>query len=885
MNTGVWQRMAAELDKLLDCDLPQREQHLSELQKEDPDLASCLRVALDADTRELALLDSPLSLRLELPDDSAGSALPVASPGDHLGPWRLERELGHGGMGQVWLARRADGEYEIEVAIKLVDGFLDSDLLRGQLRRERQILADLDHPNIARLLDGGIRDNGTPWYAMEYVCGLPLDQYCQQHGLSLSARLRLLVIVAEAVQHAHSHLVVHRDLKPGNILVDDAGTPHLLDFGIAKLLDAGSAAQSGPLTLMAAATPAYAAPEQLRGEQVGTAADVYALGVIAFELIAGTRPPPDWQSDDCSRGPRPSRFAQDRRQRAIVRGDADAIVAQALAPDATDRYASAKAFGDDISRYLHGLPVEARAAGTAYRARKFIGRHWLGVSLGSGAIVLLLVALAFSVVQTRRAQAELVRANAVQGFLLGVFDAAQPAPGGSFVVTQRELADRAVGLLEQQLAAQPDAAVDVLIAVGRVYRKLGFADRSRQILERALRDLDSMPGTSHDPRRVMVLLALGRADYLAGDFIAASRHLDMANSLADSSTPVAARAAILYELGSSQSTLRHITKALSTLDRAEVMAHSAPAATPLLPKILLEKALAWRRNQNIEKAIAGGLRALASARTVYGDRDVRTASALSTVGAMMRRGGRLAEAERMLRQAVSIEQSAYGQPQSATVNNLATVLQNRGELVEAVALFRQALALASQHYGAEAVTTASYRRNLALVQADAGQLDAALTNMRKAYARYRDGYPSGSPGNLEMRAQLASVLYQAARPDEARSLLLEIMADAPRHARAAIVPLCHARMLSARLALDAGHVSAAQEQLDAARRLIDPQSLESTDQVRLQLLAGDIAQAARQPDRAGREWRAALHMARQSLGPKHGLARAAAERLHTAIRM
>ncbi|MGB8634443.1 MAG: tetratricopeptide repeat protein [Rhodanobacteraceae bacterium] len=881
MDTGAWQRLASELEQLLDCTPHEREKRLEQLQREDPELASRLRAALDADTRGFALVDEPIALRLEPVDDVPAPAFSHASAGDQVGPWRLLRELGQGGMGHVWLASRDDGQYQLEVAIKLIDGVLDSGLMREQLRRERQILADLDHPNIARLLDGGIRDDGTPWYAMEYVCGLPLDQYCEQHALSLQARLRLLAGVAQAVQHAHARLVVHRDLKPGNILVDEEGVAHLLDFGIAKLLDAGGVAPCGPLTLLAAATPAYAAPEQLRGEQVDTAADIYALGAIAFELLAGKRAPQaGLQFTDAELGPKPSRFIQDRRQRAAVRGDMDAIVSQALAPRPTDRYASAQAMADDILRHLDGLPVAARGAGTGYRARKFVRRHWLGVGLGTAAVLLLLVALVFSVRQTRRAQVELARANAVQQFLLGVFGAAQPAPGGSFVVTQRDLANRAIGLLDKQLAGQSDAAVDVLVAVGRVYRKMGFGERSRAVLHRALAELDRLPNGDHDPRRVDALLALGRANFLSGNFSAATDHLRQADRLASALHHNAAtHAAILYELGSSLSARRHIAEATAVLGHAETLARADPQAAMLLPKILLEKALTLRRAHRIEAAIGAGRKALAAARTTYGDEDVRTAGSLSTVGGMLRRAGQLHEAEAMLRQAEAIERDVYGEPQAATINNLATVLQDRGHTDESGALFRQALELAVQRYGADGITTASYRRNLALEQADAGQIDAALANMRKAYARYSEGNPPGSPGNLEMRAQLARVLYQAGRPEEAGNLLPEILADATKHSQTALVPLREARMLSARLALDAGNLRLAGEQLQAADRDLQPHGLGTPDMVRLRLLAGDLALARGKPIAAHRAWQSALDLAQARLGPGHTLARDAARRL------
>lgn len=859
---------------------------MAALESDDRELASRLRAALDADTRELALFDKPLSLRLELPDDSNETALPAGvSSGDQLGPWRLERELGQGGMGQVWLATRDDGQYQLEVAIKLIDGVLDSDLVREQLRRERQILADLDHPNIARLLDGGIRDNGTPWYAMEYVHGLPLDQYCQQHGLSLAARLRLLAVVAQAVQHAHGRLVVHRDLKPGNILVDEAGMPHLLDFGIAKLLDAGVAAQAGPLTLLAAATPAYAAPEQLRGEQVDTAADIYALGVIAFELIVGTRPPqPDSESVDGDRGPLPSRFISDRRQRAPLRGDIDAIVSQALAPQSKHRYGSAKAMADDILRHLDGLPVEARGAGTGYRARKFVRRHWLGVGLGSAAVVLLFVALVFSIMQTRGAQTELARADAVQKFLLGVFGAAQSLEGNNGVLTQRDLADKASADLDAMLVNQPHTRIDLLIAVGRVYLKLGLADRARSVLQKARDELQRSGAPADDPRSLDVLLALGQANYYLSNFEAAIKTLLEADAQARTyrSSPEL-HATILYELGSSYRRTDQLQAALDSLSQAQKLAEGKGGDPARLPGILITRALVLRRLGSFDDAIATGEQAVAAARKYYGSSDRRTASAMSALGGMYRTNGNLKRAESLLRQAVAINREAYGQPQSASVNNLATVLQDQGRYAESGPMFQLALELASHRYGPDSAATASYRRNLALEQADAGQLDLALGNLQEAYARLADGHPLGSPENLVMRAHLARVLYQAGQPDEAGKLLPEIFADAAMSSNGISSPVRQAHSLSARLALDAGDLTQARQQLHAARDGLNPHGLETPDLVRLELLAGDIAEAGDNTSAARSHWQAALKLTRTKLGPGHTLAQAATHRLQATL--
>ena len=584
MDDRFWLRLANELEKLLPLDPDDRHEQLAALRRDEPELARHLEVALAADQASIPLLDQPLKF------DFRDHALEIdeadeLKPGTMVGPWRLVRELGKGGMGRVWLASRDDDHYRVDVALKLIDFARRGDLISAQIRLERQILADLDHPQIARLVDGGMRENGTPWYAMEYVRGLPLDQYCSQKDLSLADRLRLIERTARVVHHAHTHLVVHRDLKPSNILVDDDGNPHLLDFGIAKLLDKSHESRPGTMTLLAASTPAYAAPEQLRGESVGTRADIYSLGVIAFEILCGKRPPradSEAMASDDAVAPLPSEAIRgDRRLRARLRGDVDSIVAQAMAPDIESRYVSAATLADDIDSHLTGMPVAARRAGTVYRARKFLDRHWLGVGFTGALVAILSVALVVSTVQTRRAEEALARATAVQGFLLEVFDASQPGPADVGIVLQRDLVERAAQRLDQLLELRPRDRLDLTIALGRVFRKLGLAPRAEELLRQAVESFDDQAISQLDSRYVEALYELGRANYYTGDLDSGIRNLTRADRLA---TGIGVgydgphRAAILFELGATRSAARNIASAMKVLAAAERLAETRPAS-------------------------------------------------------------------------------------------------------------------------------------------------------------------------------------------------------------------------------------------------------------------------------------------------------------------
>ena len=355
--------------------------------------------------------------RLPSPLPAGDPARPADPAGTLFGPYRVLRLLAEGGMGEVLLAERTDAEFTKQVAIKRIRPGLGTREILERFRQERQLLADLEHPHIARLLDGGSTSDGLPYLVMEYVDGVPLDRWCDERALSLEERIRLFLRVCDAVHFAHRNLVVHRDLKPSNILVDGAGQPKLLDFGIAKVLapTAGAEAADGaPRTVFRALTPRYASPEQIRGERITTSTDVYSLGVLLYELLAGRSPyrsagAGGLERAVCEETPtRPSRAAsegEEPRRAHRLRGDLDTIVLRALAKDPERRYASAEDLAADLRRHLDGLPVSARPDTVAYRVTKFVQRNRALAAGVLAAFVLLLAALTVTVDAQRRAAA------------------------------------------------------------------------------------------------------------------------------------------------------------------------------------------------------------------------------------------------------------------------------------------------------------------------------------------------------------------------------------------------------------------------------------------------------------------------------------------------
>jgi serine/threonine protein kinase len=418
-----------------------------------------------------------------------------AKAGDVIGPYRLERALGAGGMGSVWLAERIDGLLKRKIALKLphLGGNLAG--LAERMTRERNILATLEHPSIARLYDAGIAEDARPYLALEYVEGEPIDRYCERHGLNIAARIELALQVAGAVAYAHTRLVVHRDLKPSNILVDAQGRVHLLDFGIAKLLDQGGSAQTQLTQAGSALTPEYASPEQLRGEAIGTPSDVYSLGVVLYELLAGTRPFKLQQKANAlalaqavlsSEPLRPSDAATDAPARRQLRGDLDTIILKALKKSPVERYATVSEFAEDIQRYVQGDPVRARPDSNWYRARKFVTRNALLVGAAASILLALAAGLAIALWQVQVARTEQRRAEDVKQFVASMFQAGDPYFGGGKQTTAVQLLAAAKTRVDSELKSQPATAVELLAIIGESLVNMGQVDAAEQALTEAV---------------------------------------------------------------------------------------------------------------------------------------------------------------------------------------------------------------------------------------------------------------------------------------------------------------------------------------------------------------------------------------------------------------
>lgn len=491
MDPERWQRLSPLLDALLELEPNARAQRLDAMRDEDAALADELGTLIALDASHADFLAEPA---INIPTGPL--------PGTVIGPYRLERLLGEGGMGQVWLAGRADGLYQRRVALKLLRPGLADTNLRVRFTREREILARLTHPHIARLLDAGVSQDNLPYLALEYVDGVPITDWCRDHHTPLELRLQMFHQICDAVSHAHANLIVHRDLKPSNILVTPAGDVRLLDFGIAKLLDREAPVVERTRTGARAFTLHYAAPEQVRGEPVSTMTDVYSLGVVLYELLTDSKPyrptrksDAAWEEAILTADPlRPSQALQRaaerhpddapalRRQARLLAGDLDNIVLKALAKQPEQRYASVDALAQDLRRHEMGRPVLARPDSVGYRLRKYVRRHRWALASGSLVTLVLITALGLVAWQAREAVREASRAQAIQDFMLGVFENASVSRSGQ-PLDLRGLLDASLERGQRELARQPRARAELIGLVARLRIGLGDYAEARALLD------------------------------------------------------------------------------------------------------------------------------------------------------------------------------------------------------------------------------------------------------------------------------------------------------------------------------------------------------------------------------------------------------------------
>jgi tetratricopeptide (TPR) repeat protein len=776
-------RLRAIFDAVAEIPSGERQRALLEICGDEPDLLSEAESLLAAEAGASAFLAG----------FSPAICAPVAPPsllGRQLGPYRIESKLGEGGMSTVYAAVRTDLAYQQRVAIKIFGLSPDRADLLLRFQSERQILASLSHPSIARLLDGGATEEGLPYLVMELIEGVPVDQFCEQHELTTNQRIDLFLKVCEAVAYAHRNLVVHRDLKPANILVDVECIPKLLDFGIAKLL-AGTPLPLGfeeTRTGQRLMTPQYASPEQVTGGAITTATDVYALGVLLYVLLTGRLPYRvaaerlgDLERAITERPPEPPSQAAPRLRRALA-GDLDNIVLTALRKEASQRYPSVDLLAEDLRRHRQGLPVAALPATLRYRLRKFVGRYPLAVGAWSAAFLLILGLAITMTFQSLRLRRERDTAVQVTGFLEDLFKGSDPVEAGSKDLTARELLDRGGAKVLAGLKDRPEAQATLALTIGKAYRNLGLYDSAAPLLERSLALRRQRFGEDH----LAVAESLDElADlHLRRDEIAiaeqdARRAVAIRRNLRGEGDP--AMAGSLNELGEILLTKADLATA-EPLFREALRVHRKHFGRTDKGNVPILANLAVLEKQKGDLGVAEGLyrEAVALARSQYGSAHPWTSILLSNLAVLLTRRGDLAAAEAAYREALAVSHRAYG-PEHPSIalqlNNLASVLVDRGRWAEAEAMYRRALAMQRKLVGNDGVHVSATLNNLADLLAMKGEQKAALPLYEESLRIVRRIFGEGHPRVADQLANLAGLYllqgnFRAAEPLDQEALAI-----------------------------------------------------------------------------------------------------------------
>ena len=720
------------------------------------------------------------------------------------------RTLGSGGMGEVYLAERADAQFEQQVAIKVVHGGALAVSMHSRLKVERQILAQLDHPNIAHLLDGGALPDGSAYLVMEYIDGEAIDVYCDSKRLDINARLKLFQTVCAAAHYAHQNLIVHRDLKPSNILVTAAGVPKLLDFGIAKLLDDRQAARHTLAVTQAdirIMTPDHASPEQIRGLAITTSSDVYVLGVLLYKLLCGISPffissmrlseieraicekdpPPPSEMVPADESPESKSIAEARGTNAkrlmrALDGDLNTIVLMAMRKEPERRYGSAEQLAADIQRYLEGKPVIARRDTVSYRTSKFVRRHWLPVS-GVAAATFMIVAFSVTTYmqsvrlaaerdraahQRELAEHERARAEEVSSFLVNLFKLSDPKENRGNQVTARELLDSGAKRLQTGLQDQPATRAALLSTVGTVYDSLGQYQDALPLLDESLQ----LQAQSEDHSRVDTLLELGRARVGAGDLPGAEAPLQEALRTAqrDAGATSIQTGHALWSLGMLRFEQGRNTEAKELYIRSLRILEDGRAPQTDVSAVLSDLAKVYVLEQRWDLAKQTHERALEIDRRVLGDDDPRVAFRLGNLAIVAQNMGDLKLAETLYLDALKRQEHIYGDrhPETASAKgNYGLLLQREGRLSEAEPLLRGALEARLSLNGPDHFMVGYYRVSLAILLHDKGDLAASENEFRQALAIYDKSLPTNHQYRASLLMYFARLLVDRNKSAEA----------------------------------------------------------------------------------------------------------------------
>ncbi len=752
MDATRWERIQALFHEVADLPGSAQRAFLEVECRDDPALMAEVLGLLEEDARGDSLLDRNVA---HVAGQVLEQGIPPALLDQDFGPYRMKQVLGEGGMGVVYLAERED--LGSVAAIKILrDAWLSPDR-RERFASEQRTLAQLNHPSIARLYDASTLPDGTPWFVMEYVEGVPLTQFCEEHASSIPERLRLFRAVCEAVEHAHRHLIVHRDLKPSNILVKPDGSVKLLDFGIAKQLDSLEGPVDRTRTGLRLMTPAYAAPEQILGEPVGIHTDIYTLGVVLYELLTGRLPfdlanrtPSEAETVIVEQRPeRPSAAAKEKSVSRRAWADLDVLCLTAMHIEPQRRYRTVEALIRDIDHYFAGELFEARPDTFGYRLGKYVRRNWRPVSAATASFIVVVGLVVFYTVRLATARnaavAEAARTQRIQHFMLNLFQGGEEAVGPADSLRVVTLVDRGVRDA-QGLDGEPAVQAELYETLGSIYQKLGKLDRADSLLRTALAQRRALFGSDH-AETAKSLVALGslrvdQAEYKEAEGLI-REGLEMSKRQLRPGHPAIASATVA--LGQALEESGQYQEGIKVLEQA-VRLRSAAGGTPTAELAASMRELANTHFYAGHLAVADSLDrlVLALTRKLNGERHPLVAEDLINLGAVQQEWGHYKEAEQYYRQALDITQAFYGPNHYKTAAGL-TVLGRALRFEpqgndEAARLFEQALVIRERVFGKVHPQVASTLNEMGGVALARDRFAEAEVLARRVLAIYRTVY-------------------------------------------------------------------------------------------------------------------------------------------------
>jgi tetratricopeptide (TPR) repeat protein len=712
LDPRTWPKLSLLMSQWIDIPANRRAEWIENLGHEYSDVLPALRQLLASESGGNAF---STMAKFTIRQDFPGTPEPLCR-GERLGSWRIVSTIGRGGMGTVYKAERDDGKFAQRVAIKVVSGGLHGPGFIERFEREYRILAHLEHPNIARLLDAGATADGRPYFVMEYVDGCSIDRFCAQHNFTVRRKLLLLLPIFDAVQFAHQRLIVHRDLKPDNILVTDEGVPKLVDFGIARVL--ADAPGANDATLMAM-TPEYASPEQVRGESIGTATDVYSLGCVLYKLLTSAAPhrlqaksPAEAVRSICEDEPPAASSLNCELGR-----DEDTILRMAMRKEPQFRYRSVEQFGNDIRRHLANEPVLARPATVGYHLQKYIWRYKIGMTTAAGIALLLIGFTAFQSAQLRRITRERERADRVTRFMSGMFKVSDPGEERGSSVTAREILDKAAIDIDTGLWGDPQLKAQMMGVMGEVYGNLGLYGRAQPLLEQSLDIRRQIFGA--DNAQVLnstddLALNLKRAGHFGEAEKLERQALEQRRRF-----PGVTQPPTLKSMSGLANTLelegRYTEAEKLEREALEIQRRVLAGNDPETLRSITNLATTLNREGHYPDAEKFQLEVLEIERRVRGPENPETLAALGNLAATLNREGRYAEAEKLQRETLDLRRRTLGPEHPDTLvamTELATTMKRQRRYGDAGKLERSALEIQRRVLGPEHPSTLMSMNNL-----------------------------------------------------------------------------------------------------------------------------------------------------------------------------